>query len=245
MTTGWHETAQGWEQVEDVNDGLSATRGFSTGLSTAGTLPTLRDPHPDFSALQAHRIRKVKAQNSSEMLALVTYGPEVDDPNSSFSALTRRWRISGEFLSVPSQSNYFFKSDGGEVAQDVFRRIINEVYTITQIVSSQDMRIGSSAGIHYQVLRTAGRLNSSAWEGLGKGDWMYLGADIDETFTSSGIRQFKTEHQFASRIIEGSSEGWQRVWNESAGIWDQISDSGAFNEDGQLYSFRSFTNLFA
>jgi len=243
----WTEEAGGWN-ITETRTGTQATRVFTDGLTGGGSLPAMNAQHPSTSLQNLYVDGRAfnKIDQSGKQRAIITYSPftnEQPDPNSSFSALPRKWRISGEFLSIEGQSELFWKSTGDLVNQNTFKRIVNETYIVTEVVT--DMDTTNAAGKHANIINAAGKLNSATWEGFGKGNWLYMGADIDEQFTSSGGRTFRIEHNFAARIITGSSEGWQRVYNQVTGGWDQISDSPGFNEDGQLYAFTNFSSIFS
>jgi len=243
----WVEIADGWK-VTETRTGATATRVFHSDPVAGISLPSLYQQHPSTS-LQALYVASrdfSKINKSGVQKCVIQYAPYTDEnpaPGANFDDLPRRWRIGGEFINIEAGAPFYWKSNGNLVNQNTFKRLINETYIITEMVD--EMNPASPSGKHAAIINAAGHCNSSSWQGLGKGDWLYIGADIDQQFSASGSPSYRIEHNFASRIVPGASEGWQRIYNEVAGDWDQVSNQQVFNEDGQLYPFTSFSLIFS
>jgi len=229
---------------EDRSSPLNVVEVYEDGHGST-SLPAMNAVNSVYSNAYVSHINKTYFPGKQNQIATITYTPfsnENPDPSSSFSALPRRWRVNGEMISVKAGNALYYKSTTETAEQNLYKRILNETYVVTEVVS--DMSLASSNGPHGKILRHAGRVNKTSWEGFGKGNWLYLGADVDEQFSATGSQTFKIEHQFQARLIPSSSEGWQRIFNDAAGSWDQVSDSPGFNENGQLYTFTNFSNIF-
>ena len=163
------------------------------------------------------------------------------DPGAAFADLPRRWRIGGEVLSLETDSPFYWESDGALVNQLLQKNIVRETYIITKVESSMDP--ASASGAHAAIINAGGKLNSTSWEGFAPGQWMYMGADIDEQYSSSGTVSYRVEHTFAARII-GTSDGWQKIWNSEFSLWDRVSTTQLFDRTKQNYEYTEFTDLF-
>jgi hypothetical protein len=241
---GWVELAQKWNKRE-TRTGAAAVRAFRNRTSTSGTLPAMNEQHPSTSLQSLYVTSRdfTKIDQSSTELCVLQYAPFTDenpDPSASFAALPRRWRIGGEFINIEAGTPFYWESDGALVNQNTFKRIVNETYIITQVVA--DMDPSNPAGKHATIIAAAGKLNNASWEGFAPGHWLYIGADIDEQFSSSGLPSYRIEHNFSARIV-GTSDGWQRVYNEEFAVWDRISTTQLFDRTKQLYEYVDFDTI--
>jgi len=196
---GWELQERVW--VEDRNEPFTVTEIWNNSKTGAGVLPVMGTVNSSFSTVYVSNRRFSYFPGGQNRACVITYKPydsENPDPSSSFADLPRRWRINGEFISTQSDAPMYWASgapNGDLVQQNIFRRLINQSYVITEVVT--DMQIGTSNGPHGKIISKAGRVNSATWEGFGKGNWMYLGGEVDEISSTDRTQLRSPDHSAA------------------------------------------------
>jgi hypothetical protein len=246
----WWETGEGFNDSSGV--GPNARRRYVEGYThggTVATLPAKGAAFPGNSNLKRTKIDYRRLDNGPDREAIVHYAP--DDPSNAapgttaYDDLKRTGRIGGEILMVDANGGWTWTTSNEEAAQQVPIRIGSGTLTIEETVSS--LLISSSQGAWQKSLRNVGSVNNAAFHGLGVNAWLYIGANWDRTFTSSGATMYRVGHTFQYRhILDGDppvaiANPWQKLWDEDAGIWDSVIDKN----NRPLYKERPFADIFS
>jgi hypothetical protein len=161
-------------------------------------------------------------------LASIKYG-KLDYESSNF--LSRKWSYSGEFMTLPANA-VKWKSDKGAVENEE----ISAAMTIPQIEHSLTRNRATS--IPWSVIQdnigkvNDATLNNSIFTNVAAQTLLYMGAQIDWTFSTDGTQIWNIEHRFIERIVSAfdpqakavATYGWNHFYRPDKKLWDILID---------------------
>lgn len=171
--------------------------------------------------------------------ATIKYGKLPFEP-SNF--ITRRWGFSGEFMTIPASSMKWLSDSLAVQNEEISAaKIIPMIeHSITRHRATTVPWSAIKANIGH--INDA-PLNNAIFTGVGSGQLLYLGANIDFTFSTDGTQIWNIEHRFQERKVRwnGLDYGWNEFWRPDAKKWDQLVDD---NGDPVYPTSNTFLDLF-
>lgn len=232
------ELTEGWSKTTKAGAGKTAKRVFGyNGGAGNSTLPEVGvSLHPDDPDLIVESIEETKwAGHPDKKRYVVSYiqnnmstaGIEQLPPD----LLPRRLTISGEMQEV-SDGMYWY-NDGAEAQQSFFRRIIGGTWSVTEITRDRLAKIA-------KITALTGKVNNASQDGFEAGTMLYLGASMEEELDDEGRPFWRTDHQWAIRIVTFGAgdagapdqDGWNYDWREDLNEWHRVDVSAGMTGDG-------------
>lgn len=240
---GWNEESEGWQVIEDRNNGTTAVRVFHDGKdSGSSSLPVMNEAHPTISNIYVGTKTTKKIDRSESQRATIQYRKFDDDNPSggSFDDLSRRMTIGGEMITYDEGGGWYWP-DQKPVNKRVFKRIVTGTYQFSEKVAELTT---STNGVLERILSAAGKVNDAVFQGQAIGDWLYNGADLQQVSDSDSNKEWIVTHGFSFRRPNGEvGDGWQKVWNGDAGAFQIITDSPGGGD--KLYTETDFATIFS
>ena len=242
----YREIAEGYNaNIGSSNDAVRLFYYDPGNADFTQDLPDYGDEHPDFPGLLVTNLNYTQLNgHPTKQKITVSYKP-ADTPegggedlpqDTDFNLLPRKQTLGGEMQSITNGTLYWL-SDGEQMNQPGFRRIVKGTYSIQQKVGDRD-------AANALVLANVGKVNANDWEGFDAETLLYIGATADEQLDKDGEKEWLFEHSWAIRIVTftDNADGWNYAWREDNNTWDKvdISTGGA----GGLYNTTDFQALF-
>lgn len=165
-------------------------------------------------------------------------------PYESSTLITRRYSFGGEFLTIPA-GTLKWEDTGKKVDEEE----ISAAKTICMIEHSITWHRVLEASIPWSAIKANigkvndGTLNNAYFPSVADESLLYLGAEMNFTFSTDGSQVWTLEHRFQERQVKvgGNTYGWNHFLRPRDSAWKRLLDESG---DPVYPKSGTFTSLF-
>lgn len=169
-------------------------------------------------------------------------------PYESSTLITRRYSMTGEFMTLPSG---LLRWEDQAVGKHINEEDVTAAKIIPSIEHSITWNRVLNSAIPWDAIKANigkvndGDLDNAYFPSVTDETLLYLGAELNFTFSTDGSQVWTLEHRFQERRVKSGADvfGWNHFWRPSDSLWKKLLNK---DDNNPVYpKSTTFNDLFA